>query len=49
MSGPDPWITRDKQEAIDLLSEMSKVEGISRAESHVVLAIIKKAGKKLND
>jgi len=40
---------RDKPEAISLLSKISKVEGIDRVESHVVLEIIKRAGKKLGD
>jgi DNA-binding Lrp family transcriptional regulator len=37
----------DRQEAMDILQEISKVSGVEKAESHVVLESIKMSGKKL--
>lgn len=38
---------RDRQEAIELLSEISKIPGVDKAESHVVLETIKLGGRLL--
>jgi len=40
---------KNKQEAIKLISKISKVKGIEKVESHVVLETIKLAGVKLKD
>ncbi|MBC8224914.1 Lrp/AsnC family transcriptional regulator [Candidatus Bathyarchaeota archaeon] len=37
----------DRQEAMDVLQEISEVPGIDKAESHVVLESLKMSGKKL--
>ena len=38
---------RDRQEAIELLTEISKIPGVDKGESHVVLETIKLGGKLL--
>lgn len=40
---------KNKQEAIDLISKISGVQGIDKVESHVVLEAIKLAGINLKD
>ncbi|MFB0560349.1 MAG: Lrp/AsnC family transcriptional regulator [Candidatus Lokiarchaeia archaeon] len=40
---------KNKQEAIDLISKISGVQGIDKVESHVVLEAIKLAGTNLKD
>lgn len=40
---------KDRQEAIDLIEKISRVEGIEKVESHVVLETIKLAGIKLKN
>lgn len=37
----------DRQEAMDILQEISKVPGVEKAESHVVLESLKMSGKNL--
>ena len=37
----------DRREAMDVLQEISRVSGIDKAESHVVLESLKMSGKKL--
>ena len=37
----------DRQEAMDVLQEISKVSGVEKAESHIVLDSIKMSGKRL--
>ena len=37
----------DRQEAMDVLQEISKVPGVEKAESHIVLDSIKMSGKRL--
>jgi hypothetical protein len=40
---------KNKQEAIELISKISGVQGIDKVESHVVLEAIKLAGTNLKD
>ena len=37
----------DRQEALNLLSEISGIAGVDKAESHVVLESLKLSGKNL--
>ena len=39
----------DKREALEMLLEISKIEGIEKAECHVVLETLKMMGKHLGD
>ncbi|RLI07855.1 AsnC family transcriptional regulator [Candidatus Bathyarchaeota archaeon] len=40
---------RDRREAIEILSKISRIRGIEKAESHVVLETIKMSGRRLKD
>lgn len=40
-------MSRDREDAINLLSEISRIPGVEKAESHVVLESMKLSGKTL--
>jgi DNA-binding Lrp family transcriptional regulator len=40
-------LTKDRQAALDLLAKIKRVEGIEKAESHVVLESLKLSGFRL--
>ena len=40
-------LTRDRQDALNLLAEINRIEGIEKAESHVVLESLKLSGFRL--
>jgi DNA-binding Lrp family transcriptional regulator len=39
----------DRQEALELLNEISGIPGVDKAESHVVLETVKVSGKKMRE